>query len=60
MRCPKCVKEGKKSRVYVFTPKLNLLFQQPYYDENGDYVSQEVKARTEYSCSRGHSWEQER
>lgn len=57
MKCPICVKEGLKSRVYVGGTQATLMYATPYYDEDGNYHSNDPNTRyTDYSCSNGHKW----
>lgn len=57
MKCPECIKEGKKSNVYpgMSTTTLMKIFE--YYDEEGKYhYSNPNTTTTYYSCSNGHKW----
>lgn len=57
MICPKCKKEGKKSRVYPGMGTSTLLFCPPFYDEEGKYHNHDSNTTTtEYKCSNGHKW----
>ncbi len=57
MMCPECVKEGKKSCVYIGTSTTTLLAWTPYYDEDGGYHNENPnRITTQYSCSNGHRW----
>ena len=57
MKCPFCEKEGKVSRVYVGASESTLLAWTPYYDEEGNYHSNNPnRITTRYSCSNGHEW----
>lgn len=57
MICPRCKKEGKKSKVFVGVGSSTSLFYQPFYDEDGElHYHDSNKTTTSYSCSNGHSW----
>ena len=57
MKCPECVKEGKKSKVFIGTSTRTLMYWQPHYDEDGVLHSNDPnKTTTDYSCSNGHKW----
>ena len=58
MKCPECIKGGKKSRVYPGMQSTTLVHGVSYYDENGQYQHFDPNVRTtRYSCSNGHAWE---
>lgn len=58
MKCPECVKEGKKSKVYdsmMFNS--TCLHCPPFYDEDGEYHNHDLNIHSKgYSCSNGHQW----
>jgi len=58
MKCIQCIKEGKKSKVFIGTTTSTLVYAQPYYDEDGNFVQppDPNTHTTEYSCSNGHKW----
>lgn len=57
MKCPECVKEDKKSRVYIGVSYINAVYVPKWYDENGRLCSgPPAQSTTEYSCSNGHKW----
>ena len=57
MKCPQCVKERKKSKVYPGMGTSTLLFCPPFYDEGGKHHDHDRNTTTiEYACSRGHKW----
>lgn len=57
MKCPKCMKNGKKSRVYLGGTTIAAVYYPLYYDEDGNLKSSGVApSKTEYTCSRGHKW----
>lgn len=58
MKCPFCVQEAAKSRVYVGGSCSGSSVTSGYYDEEGEWV-EPVYTGWEtrgYSCSRGHHW----
>lgn len=58
MRCPECVEQGLRSRVYGGNDGVTLLGFNPYYDEDGNYHSHDPnKYSTSYHCSNGHRWQ---
>ena len=57
MKCPECVKEGKRSRVFVGGSFTTLMGFYPYYDDDGEYHSHDPnKKTTQFSCGNGHVW----
>ena len=57
MKCPICEKEDRKSNVYIGTTMSTLMYAESYYDENGDFHSNDPNTHTtSYSCSNGHKW----
>ena len=57
VRCPECVKAGKRSRVTVGASSSTLLGAPPFYDEEGRYHSPDPNVTTtQYTCSEGHKW----
>lgn len=58
--CKQCVKEGKKSTIYIPQYGISTLMSisPAYYDEDGNYHFIEDPNITtyNYSCSNGHSW----
>lgn len=57
MKCPQCVKEGKKSKVYPGVSMTTAMWCPPFYDEEGNYHHHDSNVTTtEYSCSNGHKW----
>lgn len=57
MKCPKCVKAGKKSIVYEGGTVSTLMYSPPFYDEDGEYHAHDNNSHTtSYSCSNGHQW----
>jgi len=57
MKCPVCEKKGLKSTVYPCCSTATLLWNEPYYDEDGKYHDHDPNAvTTDYHCSNGHRW----
>ena len=57
MRCPECIKEDKRSRVYIGGSTTTLMSTNSFYDENGDgHLHDPNTTLTEYRCNRGHHW----
>jgi hypothetical protein len=58
MKCKQCVKEGKKSCVFVEGKSSTCLAtSQPFYDEDGNYHNHDRNIMTTfYKCSNDHSW----
>lgn len=57
MKCPECVKEGKKSCVKVGDCETTTMGYLPYYDEEGGYHDHNPNVTTRgFACDRGHSW----
>lgn len=56
-RCPECVKEGRRSRVWVGNSRATAAYSPPFYDEEGRYHHHDPNSyTTEYECSNGHRW----
>jgi hypothetical protein len=59
MKCPECVKEGRKSTVYPGSGMTTAMACSPYYDEEGVYHFHDRNYTTQnYSCSNGHRWDE--
>ena len=57
MKCPQCVKEGKRSKVYPHGGSVTAMYCPPFYDEDGKYHNHDSNTRTQsFSCSEGHRW----
>jgi len=57
MKCPQCIKEGKKSTVYPGVSTTTLMYFPPFYDEDGKYHHHDGNTiTTSYGCSNGHKW----
>ncbi|PWU07235.1 MAG: hypothetical protein C5B43_00645 [Verrucomicrobia bacterium] len=55
MKCPECIKEGKKSTLNIGGMSVTAAGYRNYYDEDGDYHHHDPnKHKTYYSCSNGH------
>jgi len=61
MKCPQCLKEGKKSTISIGPRMTTLVCCHPYYDEDGNliYPDDPNTTRTSYICSNGHKWTEE-
>jgi len=60
MKCPECVKEGKRSKVYPGMTFRTLLAWSVHFDEDGEYhVDDPNITTTSYSCSNGHKWSED-
>jgi len=61
MKCPECVRENKKSKVYPGMMTRTAIYYPPYYDEYGKIHDPDRNITTvSYSCSRGHKWEDQK
>ena len=57
MKCPECVAEGKRSKVYVGGHSSTLMGYLAYYDEDGKLHDHDPNVySTNYRCSNGHKW----
>ena len=57
MKCPECVEQGLKSKVFGGTGYVTCLAYKPYYDEDGVFHSHDPNQHTQrMSCSNGHGW----
>lgn len=57
MKCPKCVSNGDKSIVRVFSSSTTCLAGDEYYDEEGRHHWHDPNTRiTEFRCSLGHEF----
>lgn len=56
MKCPHCVKEGKKSKVHVSNVTMStLMCRHRYYDEDGKlHIDDPNTYKTACNCSNGH------
>ena len=58
LKCPTCVKEKKKSKVYPGISQTTLSYTPPFYDEEGAYHNHDANTTTTpHKCSNGHEWE---
>lgn len=56
-KCPVCVREGKKSKVYPGAGSCTLMHCASYYDEDGKYHYDDCNTcTTSYTCSAGHAF----
>jgi len=59
MKCPQCIKEGKRSKVYVGLSVTTTAGTESYYDEDGNFHFHDPNVTTtQYNCSNGHKWEE--
>ncbi len=57
MKCPECLKENKKSVIYVGACMSTLACSIPHYDKEGVYHNVDPNiTTTSYWCSEGHKW----
>jgi len=57
MICPECKRLGQRSKVYPGMCTSTLMAVSRYYDEDGNLHTHDPnKWRTQYRCSRGHAW----
>lgn len=57
MKCPKCIAEGKTSKVYPGGSSVTLMGWDTYYDEDGKFHSHDPNwVTTAYRCSNDHNW----
>jgi len=57
MKCPFCIEEEKKSKLYIGATLGTLMYCEPYYDEEGTYHSDDINTyTTDYHCSEGHKF----
>lgn len=57
MKCPECVKEDKRSKVYPGGAFRTAMCIDHHYDENGKEHYHDPNCLTlSFSCSNGHSW----
>ena len=57
MKCPVCVKEDKRSKVYGGVGMTTAAYYEPFYDEDGEYHHHDSNAHTaQYRCSNGHKF----
>lgn len=56
MKCPECVKEGKRSTVLLQSVEEPLLYYARQWDEEGNETTVQPRATKSYTCSNGHKW----
>ena len=59
MKCPECVKEGKKSKILVTYGERTLMaaVDGDFYDEDGNHHRHDPNTqKILYRCSNGHKW----
>jgi hypothetical protein len=57
MKCPRCVEQGLRSKIYPGASMSTGMASNPYFDEDGNYHNDDPNIRTSYCCSEGHVWE---
>lgn len=57
MKCPECIKEGKKSTISIGSSVITAMPVHRFYGEDGKYHEHDPNVRsTQYRCSNGHGW----
>jgi hypothetical protein len=56
MKCPECIKEGKRSRVTRCEGHINAVYVPIEWDEDGNLIERPDMSSTRYVCSNGHEW----
>ena len=57
MICLKCKENGLKSIIRPGASSSTLIYNCPYYDEDGKYHYHDMNTTTtNYTCSNGHQW----
>lgn len=57
MKCPECVNQGQRSKVYDQGGSSTAMGWSPFYDEDGDYHSHNPNTHVNaYRCSNGHTF----
>lgn len=60
MKCPECIKEGKRSIVTEDGCFSTGMYSPPTWDEEGNRIDVNINITTiNYSCSNGHNWSEE-
>jgi len=61
MKCVECVAEGKRSKVNIGMTTVTAAGIHSFYDEDGNIHVHDPNIRsTQYSCSEGHTWTDQR
>jgi hypothetical protein len=57
-KCPTCVENGARSRVFVPGHSVaTAMAAQDFYDEDGNFHHHDPNSRVQqFSCSEGHAW----
>lgn len=59
MKCPTCVAEGKRSKVFVGPSTSTCMSGASFYDEDGrPHFHDPNTTTTEYRCSNDHTWKE--
>ena len=57
MKCPVCVQNGLRSKVFIGEARTTLMAGSQYYDEDGVLQTDDPNTTTtEYRCSNDHTW----
>ncbi len=57
MKCPKCLEDGLKSKVYTHGGTSTCMMGETYYDEEGKYHDHDPNIHCmKYHCSNGHDF----
>ncbi len=57
MKCPTCVNEGLRSKVYLQGGTVTCMGWISHYDEDGLHHSHDPNWHSQnYTCSQGHNW----
>ena len=57
MKCPKCIEEGKRSKVFDLGRSTTLMACPSYYDEDGNHHTHDSNRISScFECSEGHKW----
>lgn len=57
MKCPECLKDGKKSNIFLDKTDSTLMTYYPHWDYKGKLHNHDPNDTTVYyHCDQGHSW----
>ena len=57
MKCPECIAEDERSKVFDHGGMVTDMYFAPFYDEDGNRHQHDMNWRTShFTCSRGHDW----
>jgi len=58
VKCPKCVEEGKKSKIQIGATRRTAMGVHKYYDEDGNFHLHDPNTSTTFcTCSNGHNFQ---